>query len=176
MIRSSDSTGDWTAGLGSLTRELLSTRPKKLSKPHLCTDSPPPPIYMCALIVEKSSTSAHIKDWRRRSADVGGLHLATENSGQGQGWMGGHPGEIEYAIPSLIPVYQLMNLNVQNYVCRDAKRYVYRNIKFSQREQTRNVRVYSPSLCILLDELQYPNQTLRICTITPHTFTGSLVF
>ena len=40
--------------------------------------------------------SPHIKDWRRRSADVGGLHLATENSGQGQGWMGGHPSEIEY--------------------------------------------------------------------------------
>ena len=47
---------------------------------------------MCAKVVQPS---AHIKDWRRRSADVGGLHLATENATQGQGWMGGHPGEIE---------------------------------------------------------------------------------
>ncbi|KAF9528361.1 hypothetical protein CPB83DRAFT_766981, partial [Crepidotus variabilis] len=29
------------------------------------------------------------KDYRRRSADVGGLHLATRGHGQGQGWMGG---------------------------------------------------------------------------------------
>ena len=64
-------------------------------KPHLCTDSPLIP----TMIVAHPSHSTHIKDWRRRSADVGGLHLATENSGQGQGWMGGHPGEIEYAIP-----------------------------------------------------------------------------
>jgi len=35
------------------------------------------------------------RDWRRRSADVGGLHLATANNGQGQGWMGGDPVEIE---------------------------------------------------------------------------------
>lgn len=63
------------------------------------------------MIVTHPSPSAHLKDWRRRSADVGGLHLATENSGQGQGWMGGHPGEVEYAIPSLIPVYfQLINI------------------------------------------------------------------
>ncbi|KAG5646346.1 hypothetical protein DXG03_003669 [Asterophora parasitica] len=27
--------------------------------------------------------------WRRRSADVGGLHLAMENAGHGQGWIGG---------------------------------------------------------------------------------------
>jgi hypothetical protein len=33
--------------------------------------------------------------WKRRSADVGGLHLATENSGQGQGWMG-YSGELQY--------------------------------------------------------------------------------
>lgn len=26
--------------------------------------------------------------WRRRSADVGGLHLATGNDGHGQGWVG----------------------------------------------------------------------------------------
>ena len=64
---------------------------------------------MCAMIVAQPSSSAHLKDWRRRSADVGGLHLATENSGQGQGWMGGHPGEIEYAIRSLISVYLLIN-------------------------------------------------------------------
>lgn len=81
------------------------------------------------------AASAHIKDWRRRSADVGGLHLATENSGQGQGWMGGHPGEIEY-VP--YPSLNCLSANKgprQNYVCRDAERYVYRNIKFSQREQ-----------------------------------------
>jgi hypothetical protein len=53
------------------------------------------------------ASSPHIKDWRRRSADVGGLHLATENSGQGQGWMGGHPGEIEY-------VHQFSSLSVNN--------------------------------------------------------------
>jgi hypothetical protein len=148
-------------------------------KPHLCTDTPPPSIYipaMCAMIVEQPSSSANLKDWRRRSADVGGLHLATENSGQGQGWMGGHPGQIEYAIRSLNPIYLLIKVDAQNYVCRDAKRYVYRNIKFSQREQPRNVRVYSPSLCISLDKPQYPNQSSRICTITAHTFTGSLVF
>ena len=86
---------------------------------------------MCAMTVPQPSTSAHIKDWRRRSADVGGLHLATENSGQGQGWMGGHPGEIEYAIHSLNLVYQLIMVNAQNYVRRDAQRYVYRNIKLS---------------------------------------------
>lgn len=43
-------------------------------------------------------TSNYVRDWRRRSADVGGLHLATENTGHGQGWMGGHPGEIEYVV------------------------------------------------------------------------------
>lgn len=146
-------------------------------KPHLCTDTPPP-IYipaMCAMIVEQPSTSVHLKDWRRRSADVGGLHLATENSGQGHGWMGGHPGQIEYAIRSPNSVYQLI-VDAQNYVCRDAKRYVYRDIKFSQREQPCNVRVYSPSLCIPLDKPQYPNQFSRICAITAHTFFGSLVF
>lgn len=26
--------------------------------------------------------------WKRRSADIGGLHLATGNNGQGQGWIG----------------------------------------------------------------------------------------
>lgn len=87
------------------------------------------------MFVAQPSPSAHVKDWRRRSADVGGLHLATENSGQGQGWMGGHPGEIEYATPSLFPVYQLIIVDAQNHVCRDAERYVYRNIKLSQREQ-----------------------------------------
>jgi hypothetical protein len=35
------------------------------------------------------------RDWRRRSADVGGLHLATLGLGQGQGWMGGDPLPIE---------------------------------------------------------------------------------
>jgi len=70
-------------------------------------------------ILEKPSTT--VRDRRRRSADVGGLHLATENSGQGQGWMGGHPGEIEYVIRSsntpLLPAKQ----GAQNYVRRDAK-------------------------------------------------------
>lgn len=32
---------------------------------------------------------------RRRSADIGGLHLATGNSGQGQGWIG-DSGELQY--------------------------------------------------------------------------------
>jgi hypothetical protein len=36
--------------------------------------------------------------WKRRSADIGGLHLATENSGQGQGWIG-DSGELQY-VPS----------------------------------------------------------------------------
>lgn len=59
---------------------------------------------MSAIVIGQSSSSAHIKDWRRRSADIGGLHLATENSGQGQGWMGGQPGEIEYVHGFKLPL------------------------------------------------------------------------
>lgn len=36
------------------------------------------------------------KDWRRRSADVGGLNLATKSLGQGQGWLGGDSLPVEY--------------------------------------------------------------------------------
>lgn len=58
----------------------------------------PLPFKSTTVMCGPSSTSANVKDWRRRSADIGGLHLATENSSQGQGWMGGQPGEIEYVI------------------------------------------------------------------------------
>jgi hypothetical protein len=40
-----------------------------------------------------------VRHGRRRSADVGGLHLATGNNGQGQGWVGyeeGEMGDLQY--------------------------------------------------------------------------------
>ncbi|KAF5311115.1 hypothetical protein D9619_007985 [Psilocybe cf. subviscida] len=53
---------------------------------------------MCRVIggnsTQNTTTHPHIlRHWRRRSADVGGLHLATSGAGQGQGWMGGEPVE-----------------------------------------------------------------------------------
>lgn len=61
----------------------LSTRSLSLLGP---TSSPP-------TAPDRSRTFP--KDWRRRSADVGGLHLATKGLGQGQGWMGGDPSPLE---------------------------------------------------------------------------------
>ena len=66
--------------------------------PILCTDTPSSSSSSSSIHIPMS---AHVKDWRRRSVDVGGLHLATENIGQGHGWMGGHPGEIEYVMNPL---------------------------------------------------------------------------
>lgn len=43
------------------------------------------------------------RQWRRRSADVGGLHLATGNSGQGQGWIG-YSGELQYVTSPRMPL------------------------------------------------------------------------
>jgi hypothetical protein len=50
--------------------------------------------------VMDSVTTNRRRCWKRRSADIGGLHLATENSGQGQGWIG-DSGELQY-VPSLL--------------------------------------------------------------------------
>ncbi|KAF8815738.1 HD-domain/PDEase-like protein [Phlegmacium glaucopus] len=66
---------------------------------------------MCGPILEQPTT---IKDWRRRSADVGGLHLATGNNGQGQGWMGGHPGEIKTMFAEMLSDMYTETLNSVN--------------------------------------------------------------
>lgn len=47
-------------------------------------------------MADSDHTRCHTRKWRRRSADVGGLHLATKGLGQGQGWMGGDPLPLEY--------------------------------------------------------------------------------
>ena len=41
------------------------------------------------------------KHWRRRSADVGGLNLATGSGDHGQGWMG-YTGALEWVIRVLL--------------------------------------------------------------------------
>ncbi|KAF5379076.1 hypothetical protein D9615_005977 [Tricholomella constricta] len=41
------------------------------------------------------------QNWRRRSADVGGLHLAMENTGHGQGWVG-DSGELKTKFAELL--------------------------------------------------------------------------
>ena len=57
---------------------------------------------MCGVILGQQQNQSlphqhrgYPRDWRRRSADVGGLHLATEGLGQGQGWMGGDAAPVE---------------------------------------------------------------------------------
>ncbi|KAF8183132.1 hypothetical protein BJ912DRAFT_906054 [Pholiota molesta] len=54
-------------------------------------------------------------DWRRRSADVGGLHLATTNEGQGQGWMGGDSVTVETHFAELLgDMYTQSNSSVND--------------------------------------------------------------
>jgi hypothetical protein len=75
----------------------------------------PPPASPPAL----SRSRTVPRDWRRRSADVGGLHLATKGLGQGQGWMGGDPLPIELRVLFLLhPVFFfLIPCIVQNNLC-----------------------------------------------------------
>ncbi|KDR79952.1 hypothetical protein GALMADRAFT_37977, partial [Galerina marginata CBS 339.88] len=63
------------------------------------------------------------RDWRRRSADVGGLHLALASSeaettlgfgAQGQGWMGGEPGAVETIYAELLSDMYTSTLNSVN--------------------------------------------------------------
>lgn len=60
------------------------------------------------------------KDWRRRSADVGGLNLATRSLGQGQGWLGGDSLPVEYVF--LYPFFRSISMGFscfrQNYLRR----------------------------------------------------------
>ncbi|KAF9485013.1 HD-domain/PDEase-like protein, partial [Pholiota conissans] len=54
-------------------------------------------------------------DWRRRSADIGGLHLATTTPGQGQGWMGGEPAAVETRFAELLSdMYNQTNSSVND--------------------------------------------------------------
>lgn len=43
---------------------------------------------MCGATMGQCGVDSHSRQWKRRSADIGGLHLATGNSGRGQGWVG----------------------------------------------------------------------------------------
>jgi len=65
-------------------------------EPPTPSSPPTPPARPHTAPVQPSS-----RDWRRRSADVGGLHLATMGLGQGQGWMGGDSLPIELRCVSL---------------------------------------------------------------------------
>ncbi|KIM46927.1 hypothetical protein M413DRAFT_63747, partial [Hebeloma cylindrosporum] len=73
---------------------------------------------MCSAILECHQPTlplpASPRHWRRRSADVGGLHLATANNGQGQGWMGGDPVEIETTFAELLSDMHTETLNSVN--------------------------------------------------------------
>ncbi|KAF8155586.1 hypothetical protein B0H34DRAFT_659703 [Crassisporium funariophilum] len=72
---------------------------------------------MCGAILEEKAMlphSAYPRHWRRRSADVGGLHLATENSGQGQGWMGGSSDQVETIFAELLSDMYTETLNSVN--------------------------------------------------------------
>ncbi|KAK2461203.1 hypothetical protein APHAL10511_006730 [Amanita phalloides] len=51
-----------------------------------------------SLSADSDNFSRH---WRRRSADVGGLNLATGNNDHGQGWMG-HTGELETGFAEML--------------------------------------------------------------------------
>jgi len=64
------------------------------------TSSPPTP-PAAAPRSHNTAVQTSSRDWRRRSADVGGLHLATMGLGQGQGWMGGDSLPIELRSLSL---------------------------------------------------------------------------
>ncbi|KAF9467800.1 hypothetical protein BDZ94DRAFT_1155311 [Collybia nuda] len=55
-------------------------------------------------ITKTENLGQSARQWRRRSADVGGLHLATGNSGQGQGWIG-YSGELQYFAELLSDMY-----------------------------------------------------------------------
>lgn len=49
--------------------------------------------------LNQSYISSHNhRQWKRRSADVGGLLLATANSGQGKGWVGSEVGYVPYSL------------------------------------------------------------------------------
>ncbi|KAJ7461732.1 hypothetical protein B0H11DRAFT_2055778 [Mycena galericulata] len=50
---------------------------------------------------------------RRRSADIGGLSLATRNGGQGQGWLG-HSGELQTRFAELLSDMYTQTLNAVN--------------------------------------------------------------
>ncbi|KAF8869923.1 hypothetical protein CPB84DRAFT_1648634, partial [Gymnopilus junonius] len=62
-----------------------------------------------------SAASSLPRDWRRRSADVGGLHLAlAASSSSGQGWMGGEGGDIETMYAELLSDMYNETLNSVN--------------------------------------------------------------
>ena len=87
---------------------------------------PDPPFSPPSPPARSQSRTVPSRDWRRRSADVGGLHLATMGLGQGQGWMGGDPLPIELRFPSSFlgfPDPDRFPL-LQDNLCRAIKRYV----------------------------------------------------
>jgi hypothetical protein len=99
-------------------------------------------------MIASLSPSAHLKDWRRRSADVGGLHLATENSGQGQGWMGGHPGEIEYVIPLADLCLSANKTSTHRTMFAEMLSDMYTETLNSVNENSREMCVFTLLLCV----------------------------
>ncbi|KAF8889577.1 hypothetical protein BD779DRAFT_1519912 [Infundibulicybe gibba] len=67
---------------------------------------------MCGVTVP-SDQEYPSRNWRRRSADVGGLHLATGNRGQGQGWLG-CTGELHTRFAELLGDMYTQTLNAVN--------------------------------------------------------------
>ncbi|CAA7264267.1 unnamed protein product [Cyclocybe aegerita] len=72
---------------------------------------------MCGVVLDQKPPLNHRvvpRDWRRRSADVGGLQLATEGMGQGQGWMGGDSAQVETIYAEMLSDMYTETLNSVN--------------------------------------------------------------
>ncbi|PPQ66009.1 hypothetical protein CVT24_011953 [Panaeolus cyanescens] len=72
---------------------------------------------MCRVVLDQGSPLPHPsfpRDWRRRSADVGGLHLATTSTGHGHNWLGGNDESFQTKFAEMLSDMYTETLNSVN--------------------------------------------------------------